>query len=412
MRILILSESIDKIQRYEESKFMLPDGVELYTHNLNDPGGLFYSVFDYDVAILHITSGEYHNLGYFRNIPKMAEDILIALKHGRSIICLPQSENFRPQTDREEGEPVYNWLAKFGIAVKSNVGVDIKPSGAGRAHAIQEYLKCTWAYHQIVVEPHAPPERRLAVVDDTEIVVGLEHPYEKGTLVILPPPDLSEKVYASSMSLLLDVAMRYYERGQRKIAIGDAPDWVEGYLVQRATDLNRQIKEFSEQKLKYDKIAYVLYGTGDELEESVTLLLSELGLDVKRQPHGANIDLTANHAGLKIGFALEVTGTKGVISKDSNKVSQAWQHLNNRVGTSQENDRLVIIANTQYHLAPKDRTKESFTPEVVKLLGSNGVLLVTTLQLYEQWKSVHEGQKVKEDIVKELHRQFGLYMPK
>jgi hypothetical protein len=412
MRILILSESIDKIQRSGVSEFMLPDSVELHTGNLNNPEGLIYSVFDYDVAIIHIIPGEFHNMGYLRNIPKVANDTLIALKHGRSIICLPESENFEPERDRARGLPVYEWLKDFGIVLKSNVGVDIKPSGAGRAHAIREYLKCTGPYHQIVIEPDIPPERRLAVVDDTEIVVGLEHPCKKGTLVILPPPDLEEKVYASSMSLLLDVAMRYYERGQRKIAIGDAPDWLEGYLVTHATYINRQIKELNEQKSRYDKIAYVLYGTGDELEESVALLLSELGLDVIRQPPGANIDLTANHAGLKTGFALEVTGTKGVISKDSNKVSQAWQHLSSRVGTSQENDRLIIIANTQYHLAPKGRTKESFTPEVVKLLGTNGVLLVTTLQLYEQWKSVHEGQKVKEDIVKELHSQFGLYVLK
>lgn len=339
----------------------------------------------------------------------MASDALIALNHGRSILCLPQSSNFRPQTNQEIGKPVYDWLATFGIVLKSNVGVDIKPSGAGRAGVVQEYLKYTRAYHQIVIEPDIPLERRLAVVDDTDIVVGLEHPYEQGTLVVLPPPDLSEKVYATSMSHLFGVAMRYYERSQRKIAIGDAPDWVESYLVPLATDLNRQIQKLREQKLRYDKIAYVLYGTGDELEESVILLLSEIGLDVKHQPRGANIDLTANHGGLGIGFGFEVTGTKGVISKDSNKISQAWQYLNDRVGTSQENDRLVIIANTQYHLAPEDRTKESFTPEVVKLLGSNGVLLVTTLQLYEQWKSVHEAQKMKEDIVKELHRQSGLY---
>ena len=71
----------------------------------------------------------------------------------------------------------------------------------------------------------------------------------------------------------------------------------------------------------------------------------------------------------------------------------------------------MIIANTQYHVAPENRKEESFTPEVVKLLGSNGVLLVTTLQLYEEWKSVHEGLRVKEDIVKELYNQCGLYKP-
>jgi hypothetical protein len=415
MRILILSETIYGIQyrqSYKEWKIKPPSGIEIKVADPNDSERLFYSVFDYDVTILHITSGEYNTIGYFRNIPKIANDTSIALRHGRSIICLPQSKNFHPERSREIGEPVYTWLERFGIVLRSNWGTDIKPSGAGRAYAIQEYLKCTWAYFQIVSKPDVPPERRLAVVDDTEILVGLEHPYEQGTLVVLPPPSLSEKTYASSMSRLLDVAMRYYERAQRKIAIGDTPDWVEGYLPRLATDLNRQIQELSEKKLRYDKIAYVLYGTGDELQESVTLLLSEFDLDVKPQRCGANIDLTANHAGLKIGLAIEVTGTKGVINKDSNKVSQAWQYLQNRVGTSEENDRLVIIANTQYHLDPKDRTKESFTPEVVKLLGDNKILLVTALQLYDEWKSVHEGHKVKEDIVKELHSQFGLYTPK
>ena len=344
MRILILSEIIYAIQRaqhYKEWKIIPQSGVEIKIADPNDSGGLVYSVFDYDVTILHITSSKYNTIGYFTNIPKIANDTSIALKHGRSIICLPQSENFYPEKSGEIREPVYAWLGRFGIVLQTNWGTDIKPSGAGRAYAIQEYLKCTWAYFQIVSKPDVPAECRLAVVDDTEILVGLEYPCEQGTLVILPPPNLSEEAYALSMSRLLDVAMRYYERAQRKIAIGDAPDWVEEYLPPLATDLNRQIKEFSEKRSRYDKIAYVLYGTGDELEESVALLLSEFDLDVKPQRRGANIDLTANHAGLKIGLALEVTGTKGVINKDSNKVSQAWQYLQNRVGTSEENDRLV-----------------------------------------------------------------------
>ena len=303
-------------------------------------------------------------------------------------------------------------MTLFGISLTSNTGVDIKPSGAGRAHAIQEYLKCTHSYYQVVIETKTRPEHRLAVVDDTEIVVGLEHSYKKGTLIILPPPDLSIDVYILSMSRLVDVAMRYYERAQRRIPVGDTPDWIQNHLVPIASDLNRQIEDLTKQKSLYDRIAYILYGTGDELVESVALLLAELGLKVKHQPPGANIDLTATHPGLCIGFSLEVTGTKGTINKDSNKIAQAWQHLSNRVGTSQENDRFVVVANTQYHLDPKDRSKESFTPDAAKLLGSNGVLLVTTLQLYEQWKSVHEGQITKEDILKELHSQCGFYTPK
>ncbi|GAI31537.1 unnamed protein product, partial [marine sediment metagenome] len=92
-----------------------------------------------------------------------------------------------------------------------------------------------------------------------------------------------------------------------------------------------------------------------ELVTSVALLLNEFGLDVQPLPLGANIDLKARHPQLNIGFAVEVTGTKDVIRKDSNKVAQAWQYLNERAGTPEENDRLVIVANSQYHLDPKQR---------------------------------------------------------
>jgi hypothetical protein len=412
MRLLILSESIDWTQRHEEWKFVPPDEIHLVTGNLNNSEGTPYSVFDYDVAIIHIRPGQNNDIGYYRNMPKVVTDTLIALKHGRSIIWLPGSNNFLPGPyDRRGEKGVYDWLEGFGVVLKSNWGVDIKPSGAGKAHAIQEYLKCAREYLQIVIKPQIPLEQRLAVVDDTDIVIGLEYPFERGTLVILPPPDLSTQTYRSSMSRLVDVAMRYSERNLRRVSVGDTPDWVEDHLVPEVIALNQQIKDLTKKKSIHDRIAYVLYGTGDDLEESVALILSEFGLEVKPQPHGANIDLTAIHPDLKVGFALEVTGTKGIIRKDNNKVGQAWQYLTDRVGTLQENDRPVIIANTQCHVAPENRRRENFTPEVVKLLGGNGVLLVTTLQLYEEWKSVHEGHKLKEDIVRKLHGQCGLYTP-
>jgi hypothetical protein len=256
MRLLILSESIDWTQRHEQWKFVPPDEVHLITGDLNNSEGSPYSVFDYDVAIIHIHPPRYNStLGYYRNIPKVVIDTSIALKNGRSIICLPQSDNFRPGTYDERGKPVYDWLEHFGVILKSNFGVDIKPSGAGKAYAIQEYLKCTRAYLQIVFKPEIPVEQRLAVVDDTDIVVGLEYPYGRGTLVILPPPDLSIKSYKLSMSRLADVAMRYHERNLRRVSVGDTPDWVEGHLVPEVITLNQQIKELSERKSNCDRIA-------------------------------------------------------------------------------------------------------------------------------------------------------------
>ena len=211
------------------------------------------------------------------------------------------------------------------------------------------------------------------------------------------------------MSSLIAVSRRYYERSQRRIPIGDTPEWLNAYLVTHAKELDVQINKLTDEKEKYDKIAYVLYGTDDELESSVLLLLKELGLDVEQQPHGANIDLKAHNTNLNIGFSIEVTATKDIIKKDSRKIGQAWQYLNERTGTSEEKDRLVIVANTQYHLDPQDRKKESFTQEAVNLLKPNGVLMITTTQLYDLWKDIHNKLKSAEAVVQDLYSRCGLF---
>ena len=409
MRVLILSETIERMQASGESPYHAPYDVHLDTGNLNKSEDFTFSVFDYDVSIVHIKESPYHTIGYYENLPKLLEDSSLALEHGHSLICLPHSQNFISTRLNKRGMSAYEWLKHLGVELRDNVGEAIKPSGAGRAQVIQEYLKYTPRYYQIVSKPTTASSSRLAVVDDTEIVVGLEHQVGKGTLVILPPPTLDEKDYYPVMSRLLGVARRYYDRSQRHIALGDAPDWLSNYLVPRAKDLDDQINKLADEKGRYDKLAYILYGTGDELATSVALLLNELGLDVQPQPPGANIDLKARHSRLDIGFAVEVTGTKDVIHKDSNKVAQAWQYLNERVGTTDENDRLVIVANSQYHLDPKQRNQEGYTPDIVKLLGKNEVLMITTSQLYEQWKAVHEGHRSSDDIVRELHSSSGLF---
>lgn len=409
MRLLIISEPIRDMQLRKEPPYSFPYDIQPDIGDLNH-GDFNFSAFDYDVSIVHIRVPYGHTLGYYKNLPKLLQDSSLALEHGRSIICLPNSIDFVSRNSKEgEGMSAYEWLKHFGVELQDNEGKDIKPSGAGRAQVIQEYLKYSPIYHQIVVKPLSGPKNRLAVVDDTEIVVGVEQQVRKGMLVILPPPTLDKEYYSLAMSRLLAVARHYYDRSQRHIAVGDAPDWLSNHLVPRAKELDEKINKLADEKAKYDKLAYVLYGTGDELTTSVALLLNELGLDVQTQPRGANIDLKARHSRLNIGLAVEVTGTKDIIRKDSNKVAQAWQHLNDCAGTADENDRLVVVANSQCHLDPKQRNQEGYTRDIAKLLGKNGVLMITAPQLYELWKAVHEGKRSADDIVQELHSSYGLF---
>jgi hypothetical protein len=410
MQLLIISAAIQDIQLYKsEVRYVFPPDIQLDIGDLNDED-FNLSVFDYDVSTVHIRRPSYNTEGYYHSLPKLLQDSALALEHGRSIICLPDSVDFVSENrKRGSGMSAYDWLGDFGVELQDNEGKDIKPSGAGRAQVIREYLKYSPKYHQIVTKPSPTSRSRLAVVGDTEIVVGLEHQVGKGMLVILPPPRLDKEYYSLAMSTLLAVARYYYDRSQRHIAVGDAPDWLSNYLVPRAKKLDDRINKLADEKAKYDTLAYVLYGTGDGLTTSVALLLNELGLDVQTQPPGANIDLKARHSGLNIGFAVEVTGTKDIIRKDSNKVAQAWQHLNDCAGTTDENDRLVIVANTQYHLDPEQRNQEGYTQVIANLLGKNGALLITAPQLYELWKAVQEGKRLADDVIRELHSSSGLF---
>ena len=97
-------------------------------------------------------------------------------------------------------------------------------------------------------------------------------------------------------------------------------------MVAEAKILDSKIIELQDKKSEYDFLAYVLYGTGPDLENAVAFLLKKLGLDVEHTVPGANIDLTANHPELNLGFGVEVTGITGTIGKDSSKSSQAWQY--------------------------------------------------------------------------------------
>ena len=411
MRVLILSEPIEWSQRFGTNRYAPPYDVELDVVNINDSDGLQASAFDYDVTIVHIERPTHHTIGYFENIPKILQDSRLALKNGRTVICLPGSPTFIPRRSNRNGPPIYDWLKPLGLELQENRGSDIRPVGAGRAQAIEDYLKKVPEYHQIVIDPETEPSKRLAVVNGTQIVVGLEHRVDNGTLVILPPSDLKEPSYFLSMMALMDVARRYYENGQRHVQAGEPPEWVSNYMVPEAIELDDQIVQLQEQKSVYDRLAYVLYGTGPELEAGVAILLAHFGLNVEPTYPGANIDLTAHHPGLNLRFSVEITGSTGTIRKDSSKMSQAWQNIQERAGISEEADRLLIVANTELHLEPAQRTRNSFSREVVQLLGNNGVLLITTTQLYALWKSVHEGNKSAEDVVQGLHRQRGLFDP-
>ncbi len=412
MRLLILSDSIYRKQSYGENIYIPPHDVHLDVGDPNETDNFNYSLFDYDISIIHIEKPSHHTIGYYHNISKISDDAKIALDNGLTVICIPESINFTSKSGNTYGATAYDWLKHFQIELKDNQGNDIRPSGSGMSKIVKNYLGFCSEYHQIVINPDVEDLRKLAVVGDTEIIIGMEYQINRGTFIIMPPPTINNTSYQEMMYSIEQLARSYFERARRRVSILDAPDWLTGYLVKQAIDLHDQIEKLNIEKSFFDRIAYVLYGSGDELEDSAALLLEQIGLNVEHQPRGANIDLYANNTKLGVSFAVEVTGIKGIIKKDSNKISQAWKHITDIKGSKNAKDKVAIVANTECHLQPNQRGRTSFSTNVVELLEPNGILLISTLQLYDLWKAVHEGTIKKEKAILSLFESSGLYEKK
>ena len=411
MRVLIISEPISHEQAFGKVKYSPPYGMTLDVSELNGVDRFTHSAFDYDVTIVHITEPHYNSIGYHDNLPKLTADSKTALEHARTVICLPESSNFQSRSSNAWGMHAYEWLERLGLPLRDNEGTDIKPSQAGRAKPLEQYLSIATRYHQIVTIPSPPSDEVLAVVDDTGIVVGIAHEVLAGSLVVMPPPLLRGEKYLLAMTKLVEVAQYFWEKAARRIAILDAPEWLAQYIIPPAKEVDRQIRSLEEVKAKYDQIAYVLYGTGEDLEVAVKVLLQDIGFTVEHLPRGSNIDLRVVYPPLGLVFAIEVTGTKGVVRKASSKIAQAWKHLSDRKGTPEEAHKLTIIANVEYHLDPRSRPSAPFTSEVTDLLGRHNVLLLTTVQLYEIWKDIALGTRSAEDAISSLHATSGFYKP-
>lgn len=409
MKILFLSEKISHQQTFGNDKYLPPYNISIDFDDINNSDNFEFSIFDYDVSIIHINYPKHHTIGYFNNLPKISKDCKKALENGRTIILLPESKNFSTKFNNNYGPKVYEWLEALGVTLENNKGDNYTPTKFGKSKDISDYLGYCQKYYQIITSFNHDIDRILAVVNNTEIVVGLDHTFGNGSLVILPPPFITDNNYLITMSALIRLASYFHEKAERKIYISNTPDWLETYLDKHSLEINKEIEELLKEKHKHDIISYSLYGSGTDLEQSVALILTEFNLDVEKQPNGANIDLKAKTKDQTCGFAVEVTGTKSIIRKDTKKISQAWKYLSERSGTNEENDRLIIIANTQCHLDPKDRNPNSFSQEVIKLLGRNEVLLMTTIQLYKLWKSYQENQISRDEIAKSMYMQVGIY---
>jgi hypothetical protein len=182
------------------------------------------------------------------------------------------------------------------------------------------------------------------------------------------------------------------------------PEWVIAELPTRFTEVEVEIHRLKEEATRLRSVAALLWETGGTLEEAVCETFRALDYKSDQTTKSKTYDITVNLGGNK-RLLVEVTGIEGALKKDSNKIAQALQALQQEV---REGDRVVLGCNV-YRLRPvKERAAlEAVTPDALTLITKLGVNVVTTLTLFEVWKLSLTNREAARGRINDLHAWSG-----
>jgi|GEM_PF-1587325 len=182
------------------------------------------------------------------------------------------------------------------------------------------------------------------------------------------------------------------------------PDWVTSAMPPRFIEVHDTIRRLQEEAASLALIAGLLWETGENLERAVCGVFSSLGYDPRLTRKGRTYDITVTLDENR-RLLIEVTGIEGAIKKNSNKINQALQTVQQEQG---EADRVVIAANAHRLIPLAERTSvEIVTEDALALIAGMKVNLVTTATLFQIWRISLDDPGQAKTIVDKLHSQAG-----
>jgi len=224
----------------------------------------------------------------------------------------------------------------------------------------------------------------------------------KGAIHLLPPPTKCDT--HRSIEILLDIIL-----GRERKMI---PSWRKDIEVPKIKVLDhkienkikdiqviqQEISQLRSQIQEWDSYRDLLTATGDDLEDIVQRVLSDIGIKTKKTKKGFPADLMSKEV------TVEITGIKGCVGVSSQKVIQTARFKESYY----KEEKIILIANTYMDLSPKDREgKMDFSPEVEKYFESLSVCCLTTKTLFQLWKDVVNGKKDPKNVTREILNKNG-----
>ena len=178
------------------------------------------------------------------------------------------------------------------------------------------------------------------------------------------------------------------------------PDWVEKYsLPNKKEHVNKKAK-LDKELHEYEVFEELLYLKHKVLENPAMFTFEWLGFDVKHLPDGEYADFEISKDGFHA--AVEVSGGNAGCPLD--EVRQLTEYFFKTLEKEKRTiQNLILLFNHFCDTDLNERVKKQpFAREIKEGAKRSGIMLVTTVQLYEKIKRITSGTASKEDIVTEI----------
>lgn len=224
----------------------------------------------------------------------------------------------------------------------------------------------------------------------------------KGAIHLLPPPTKCDPHQAVEiiLGLICGEESKIVPVWRKDIEVPKIKEF-EQDIEHNIIDIKRiqqEISQLERQIQEWDSYRDLLTATGYKLERIVQKALSDIGIKTEKTEKGFPADLISDK------IVIEITGVKGCVRVDSEKVIQLARFKENY----HKGEQIVLIVNTHMNLSPKDReSKMSFSREVKKFFDSISVCYLTSKTLFELWKDVVSEKKTKKDVIKKILTTSG-----
>lgn len=181
-----------------------------------------------------------------------------------------------------------------------------------------------------------------------------------------------------------------------------SPEWLATEMPPGYQTRVLEIERLSRELRDMERFGRLLWGTGRDLDESVTDVLGALRLQAEPLPA-----LGASSLAVRLEdrrrLLVHISSSQGVIQKKHESLARVFQILHE---VAEDTDRVVLIGNSEPEKRPAERS-DPLAPDALDLLVRLGANFVSTSTLFALWLIALQEPKAVDSYFERLHAQAG-----